>query len=171
MIKNPRHHSVPSNLHAPQQRTVANLGVASRGERHPFRDMGQRPVRLPDHQHRDAAEVMTPDDADPFAATWMKRIVNRRILALVMGSMLPSRPAAASRTWRLPSAMPWSRMAGGFCSPGPLTWWVLSTFGASCATDKRLPTISCIRRRRPGPAARPRAARGLPADGRARWSG
>ena len=37
---------------------------------------------------------------------------------------------------------------------------VLSTFGASCASDKRLPTISCIRRRRSGPAARPRAARG-----------
>jgi hypothetical protein len=96
-------HSFP----ALEDQPVANLGVASCGERHPFRDMGQRSVRLLDHQHRDAAEVMVPNDADPFAATWMKRIVNRRILALVMGSMLPSRPAAASRTCRPLSATLW----------------------------------------------------------------
>src|SRR3954454_10945633 len=37
---------------------------------------------------------------------------------------------------------------------------VLSAFGASCAASRRLTTISCIRRRRSSPAARPRAARG-----------
>ena len=37
---------------------------------------------------------------------------------------------------------------------------VLSAFGASCAADRHLTTRSCIRRRRSGPAARPRARRG-----------
>jgi hypothetical protein len=37
---------------------------------------------------------------------------------------------------------------------------VMSAFGESCAADRRLPTISCIRRQRSGPAAQPRAARG-----------
>src|SRR4051812_43870798 len=35
----------------------------------------------------------------------------------------------------------------------------LSAFGASCAADRHITTGSCIRRRRSGPAARPRAAR------------
>src|SRR3954454_19940753 len=37
---------------------------------------------------------------------------------------------------------------------------VLSAFGASCATGRRLTTLGCIMRRRSGPAARPRARRG-----------
>jgi len=37
---------------------------------------------------------------------------------------------------------------------------VLSAFGASCAADMHLTTRSCLRRRRSGPAARPRARRG-----------
>src|SRR3954452_20579574 len=48
---------------------------------------------------------------------------------------------------------------------------VLSAFGASCAAGGRLPTLGCIKRRRSGPAAWPRAARGPPADERARCSG
>ena len=37
---------------------------------------------------------------------------------------------------------------------------VLSAFGASCAAGRDLPTLGCIKRRRSGPAARPRAGRG-----------
>jgi hypothetical protein len=49
--------------------------------------------------------------------------------------------------------------------------WVLSAFGASGASVRVMLTISCIRRRRSGPAAQLRAERGSSADGRAKLSG
>jgi hypothetical protein len=48
---------------------------------------------------------------------------------------------------------------------------VLSAFGASGASVRVMLTISCIRRRRSGPAAQLRAERGSSADGRAKLSG
>ncbi len=47
---------------------------------------------------------------------------------------------------------------------GALGFWkafeVLSAFGASCAAGRRLTTLGCIKRRRSGPGAQPRAGRG-----------
>jgi len=48
------------------------------------------------HQHGDAAERMTRHDRDSAAATRMKRIVNRRVLPLVSGSMPPPHPGEGS---------------------------------------------------------------------------
>ena len=56
--------------------------------------------------------------------------------------------------------MPASVLHGGGRGKGSPIPRVLSAFGASCAADRCLTTISCIRRRRSGPAARPRAGCG-----------
>jgi hypothetical protein len=87
-------------LQYPQRepRGVTNAGAGGRRRGHPFRHVGQRAVRLFDHQHDDAAPAVTPDDADAFAAPGVERVVDRYVLTLVSGSMSLPRLVVARRT-------------------------------------------------------------------------
>jgi hypothetical protein len=92
------HAQVPQHRQR-KPRGVPDFGNPGRRLGHPFRDVGQRPVRLLDDQHRGAAQAVTPDNPDALAAARMERVMDRYSLALIPGSMSPSCRVAVKRIW------------------------------------------------------------------------
>src|SRR3954470_13266250 len=100
-----RYDGIPTQLQFPQYgerkaRLIADVGTAGLRCCHPFRHLGQCSIRLLDHQHGHAVKTVAPDDPDPLAVSWMKRIVDLRIPPLISGSMALASPVPGRVIWR-----------------------------------------------------------------------